>query len=491
MDWQLDAIVRQEPYLASLTFPLNQFDGTNVSLVETLTVNHAINNERDADNYLARLRQVAVRMDEASERAAQISEQGILPPRFIVDATIAQMRSFVAAPARQNPLVMTFEQRMAAVSTIAASRREALAADAERIVDRDVYPAWRRALTLLDGQRPRTTDAAGLWRLKDGDKAYAAALHLHTTTDLTADQIHDIGLRQVAQLEGEMDRLLRQLGRSEGSVQDRIAKLRSDLAYPNWASDESRAQIMRDIDAMIADAQRRSMSLFDLQPKAPVIARPFPKFRENNAAANYNGPPPDGSRPATFQIPLRQQRMTRFGLRTLVYHETVPGHHFQIALQTENTSLPRFRQVRAFGGLAAFAEGWGLYAERLAAESGWYDGDVEGRLGQLDAELFRAKRLVVDTGIHAKRWTRQQAIDYGLEPSEVERYVVYPGQACSYMMGELALLEQRDRFVKARATATAQREFHTLVLRLGTVPLEFLRRAVDTALSSGRSAPPA
>lgn len=483
MDWQLDALVREEPYLPALLFPLNQFNGVNVSLVETLTVNHTINNDQDASNYLARLRQVSARLDEAAERAAQVSEQGILPPRFIADATIAQMRSFIAAPAAQNPLVTTFAERMAAAASIPATRREALVAEATGIVDRDVYPAWRRALSLLEGQLPRTTSDAGLWRLKDGDKAYAAELHFYTTTDLTAEQIHQIGLQQVTRIEGEMDRLLRQIGRSQGSVKDRIEKLRTDLAYPNWSSDESRAQIMRDVDGIIADAQRRAVGLFDLQPKAPVIARSFPRFRENNAAANYNGPPADGSRPAVFQIPLRQERMTKFGLRSLVYHETVPGHHFQIALQVENTSLPRFRQIRAFGGLSAFAEGWGLYAERLAAESGWYEGDIEGRLGQLDAELFRARRLVVDTGIHAKRWTRQQAIDYGIERSEVERYVANPGQACSYMMGELALLEQRDRFVKARGTADAQRQFHTLVLGLGTVPLQILERAVGAALN--------
>ncbi len=483
MDWQLDAIVREEPYLAALTVPLNQFNGVNVNLVETLTVNHAITSESDALNYIARLRQVAARLDEATERAAQISEQGILPPRFIADATLTQMRSFIAAPAAQNPLVTTFVERVAAVSAIPAARREALTSEAIGIVDREVYPAWRRSVTLLQGQLPRTTNDAGLWRLKDGDQAYAAELHVYTTTDYTADQIHQIGLQQVMRLEAEMDRLLRQLGRTQGTVKDRVEKLKADLAYSNWASDESRAQIMRDVDGIIADAQVRAERLFDVRPRAPVLARPFPKFRENNAAANYNGPPPDGSRPAVFQIPLRRERMTKFGLRTLVYHETVPGHHFQIALQVENTSLPRFRQIRAFGGLSAFAEGWGLYAERLAAESGWYEGDIEGRLGQLDAELFRARRLVVDTGIHAKHWTRQQAIDYGIEPSEVERYVVYPGQACSYMMGELALLEQRDRFVKARRSSDALRQYHTLVLRLGTVPLQTLERAVTAALN--------
>jgi len=483
MEWQLDAIVREEPYLPALTFPLNQFNGVNVAVVETLTVNHAINSEADALNYIARLRQAGARLDEATERAVQISERGILPPRFIVEATLTQMRSFIATPAGQSPLVTTFAERMAAVAAIPQARREELIGEATGIVDREVYPAWRRGVAVLQGQLPRTTTDAGLWRLKDGDKAYAAELHAYTTTDYTADQIHQIGLQQVARLEADMDRLLRQLGRAQGTVKERIETLKADMAYPNWASDESRTQIMRDVDGIIADAQARAARLFDIRPRASVLARPFPKFRENNAAANYNGPPPDGSRPAVFQIPLRQERMTRFGLRSLVYHETIPGHHFQIALQVENASLPRFRQIRAFGGLSAFAEGWGLYAERLAAESGWYEGDIEGQLGQLDAELFRARRLVVDTGIHAKHWTRQQAIDYGIEPSEVERYVVYPGQACSYMTGELALLEQRERFVKARGTPDALRQYHTLVLRLGTVPLQALERAVTAALN--------
>ena len=483
MEWQLDAIVREEPYLPALTFPLNQFNGVNVTVVETLTVNHAINSEADALNYIARLRQAGARLDEATERAVQISERGILPPRFIVEATLTQMRSFIATPAAQSPLVTTFAERMAAVAAIPPARRDELVGEATGIVDREVYPAWRRGVALLQGQLPRTTNDAGLWRLKDGDKAYAAELHAYTTTDDTADQIHQIGLQQVARLEADMDRLLRQLGRTQGTVKERIETLKADMAYPNWASDESRAQIMREVDGIIADAQARAARLFDIRPRASVLARPFPKFRENNAAANYNGPPPDGSRPAIFQIPLRQERMTKFGLRSLVYHETIPGHHFQIALQVENASLPRFRQIRAFGGLSAFAEGWGLYAERLAAESGWYESDIEGQLGQLDAELFRARRLVVDTGIHAKHWTRQQAIDYGIEPSEVERYVVYPGQACSYMTGELALLEQRERFVKARGTADALRQYHTLVLRLGTVPLQALERAVTAALN--------
>ena len=224
-----------------------------------------------------------------------------------------------------------------------------------------------------------------------------------------------------------MDAVLRKLGRSTGTVKDRVAQLKKDLSYP--MTEDGRKQIMADIDAMIREAERRSALQFDMRPKGAVIAQPYPRFREANAAASYTSPPLDGSRPAIFQMPLRPDQMTKFGLRTLVHHETVPGHHFQIGLMVENTSLPKFRQARLFGGISAITEGWALYSERLAAESGWYADDPEGLLGQMEKELWRARRLVVDTGLHAKRWTREQAIDYGIEASEVERYVVFPGQA--------------------------------------------------------------
>jgi uncharacterized protein (DUF885 family) len=236
---------------------------------------------------------------------------------------------------------------------------------------------------------------------------------------------------------------------------------------------------MKDTNAFIEDALKRSQSLFDLQPKTKVIAQPFPRFREASAAANYNRAPLDGSRPAIFQIPLRDQRMTKFGLRSLVYHETVPGHHFQIALEQENTSLPRFRQARVLGGISALSEGWALYAEKLVAENGWYEGDPEGLLGMLDAQLFRARRLVVDTGLHAKHWTRQQAIDYGIEASEVERYVVNPGQACAYMIGQLKLLELRDKARTTLGPKFTPQAFHNVVLKTGTAPLDMVAGEVD------------
>ena len=243
---------------------------------------------------------------------------------------------------------------------------------------------------------------------------------------------------------------------------------------------------MAEYTRIVRDAERRAATFFDLRPKAPVEVRREPPFTEKNAAAHYNMPAPDGTRPGTFWVPLPGPRFDMTQMRTLAYHEAVPGHHFQIALQQELAEIPRFRQSRAFGGVVAFAEGWGLYAEKLAAEAGWYDGDPRGRLGQLNSELFRARRLVVDTGLHAKHWTRQQAIDYGISVSEVERYVVMPGQACAYKLGKLEILRQRAKVQAALGVKFSLKEYHNLLLRTGEVPLTVLGRVVDDYIAANR-----
>jgi uncharacterized protein (DUF885 family) len=479
MKWQLEMTVADEPYW-NYSFPLEQMNGWNVSAVERFTVGRPLAKARDAENYVAALGQVSARMEESIANSRELAGKKIIPPRFILEATIKQIQNFVDPAPGQNPFVTAFAEKMATVTAMPAAQREQLRAEAEKIVGTQIYPAWKKAATTLQDQLSRSTNDAGLWRLKGGPEAYAHFLRRYTTTNLTADQIHEIGLQQVARIETQMDSLLRKLGRTAGPVKERIAKLKLDLQYPNPTSEESRAQIMRDIEEILRDAEKRAALLFDIRPQAPVVAQPFPRFREANAAANYNAPAPDGSRPGTFQFPRRIEWMTRFGLRSVVYHETVPGHHFHIALQVENRDLPRFRQVGALGGNSAVTEGWGLYAERLAAESGWYGDDLEGQLGQLDYELMRARRLVIDTGLHAKRWTRQQAIDYGIEASEVERYTVFPGQACSYMIGELKILELRDKAQKTLGNRFSLREFHNVVLRAGIVPLQILESQVDS-----------
>jgi uncharacterized protein (DUF885 family) len=481
MKWQLEMVVEGEKY-EDFIFPLEQFGGANIGLVSVLTIQHPLVTEKDAMNYVARLGQVSARMGEATAEARRLAAANMIPPRFILQATIRQMQQFIGTPAAQNPYVSAFAERMKMASGIPEARREELRAAAERVTAAEIYPAWRLAIAVLEPLVGRATDDAGLSRFPGGAEAYAYALRRFTSASLSAEEIHQIGLREVARIEAQMDSILRGMGRTQGSVTQRVEQLKTESAYP--LTEAGRTQIMVDVNGMLSDAQARSVGLFSHVPRAPVVARPFPRFLEANAAANYNAPAPDGSRPGVFQIPLRPSRMTKFGLRTLVYHETVPGHHFQIALQVENDAVPRFRQIGAFGGISAFVEGWGLYAERLASEQGWYEGDPVGQLGQLDAALFRARRLVVDTGLHTKGWSRQQAIDYGIEESEIERYVVWPGQATSYMLGQLKIVELREKARAALGDRFSLRAFHDLVLSTGTVPLPVLEQQVDAFIRS-------
>ena len=485
MEWLLDVVVSGEAY-DEYTFPFEQFRGLNVALVNTLTIVHPLRTGTDAENYLARLEQVDERVREGLVRAERLIAKGLIPPRFIVQATLRQMRQFIDPPPAGNPFVTSMADRIASSGAVPEPRREALRVRAEATVARQVYPAWREVIAMLEPLGERATDEAGLWRFEKGAEVYAHGLRRFTTTTLTADEIHEIGLREVARIEGEMEAILRQLGRTGGSLKERVQQVSKEQSYP--LTDAGRARIMTDIDRHIRDAERRADALFDRRPKAPVVAQPYPKFREASAAASYSPPAPDGSRPGTFQMPLRPSRMTQFSLRTLVYHETVPGHHFQIALEMENEEVPRFRRIRALGGISAFSEGWALYAERLAAEAGWYEGDPIGRLGQLDDELLRARRLVVDTGLHAKRWTRQQAIDYGIEVSEVERYVVMPGQACAYMIGQLEILSLRERAKEALGDRFSIKAFHNIVLGTGSAPLTVLEGRVDAYIRAEREA---
>jgi uncharacterized protein (DUF885 family) len=483
MGSQLQMLVDGEQYL-DFEYPLQQMNGANVSLPNALTVSHPLRTSQDADSYVARLAQVGERLREAAVEAEYQAQLGVVPPRFIVQATIAQMRSFTEPPPAESPLVTTLTEKMQSVADLSAEDRSRLSAEAARIVEEQVYPAWREAIAVLERELPSAPSDAAVAQFPGGDEAYRYFLRRFTTTDLGPDEIHEIGLQEVGRIESEMDVLFRQVGLADGTIQERTERLRERLAYPNTQA--GRRAIMADIDTLIAGAQVRSAALFTAVPETPVIAQPYPEFRWESAAASYTAPPPDGSRPGIFQMPLRPNELTRFALRSLVHHETVPGHHFQIALAVEDDDLPAFLRVRAFGGISASTEGWALYAERLAIEEGWYEGDVEGRIGALESLLFRARRLVVDTGLHTQGWTRQQAIDYGIVPSEVDRYVAWPGQACSYMIGQLRIVELRERARAALGARFSLRAFHDLVLGLGSVvPLDVLEGAVDRWIAAG------
>jgi uncharacterized protein (DUF885 family) len=476
LEWQLEDIVRGE-FFADYAFVFQQYSGLQVQLVKFLSQTHPVRNRRDLENYLARLDLVAAHMDEGIAQAKERATRGILPPRFILTATIQQLDRFLAAAPRQNILITSLEERAARIKNLAAAERAKFLQAAEKTVSLSIIPAYRRARALLQEQLPHSTDDGGLWRFPDGERAYAQALRRFTTTDYNASRIHELGRKEVARIEQQMNTLFDQLGYHEGSIPERMRKLDADCQPP--PEPDPRPALLAQYETILRDAERRAALSFDVRPKAPVVVKREPVFTEQNTSAHYSVPAPDGSRPGIFWVPLPGPTFRISEMRTLLYHEAVPGHHFQLALQGEMTNLPHFRRDRVFGSISAHSEGWALYAEQLAAESGWYQGDLKGRLGQLNAELFRARRLVADTGLHAMRWTRQQAIDYGLSAAEVERYVVNPGQACSYKLGQLRILDLRAKMQRALGDHFSLKEFHSLVLRTGSVPLAVLEQVVD------------
>lgn len=482
IQWALTQAVTGATF-ARETSLFNQMSGMQLSLVNFLTQTHPIRNRRDVENYLARLALVGPRLDEALREADAAGRAGLVAPRFILERTIEQIDGFLGLPPRENVFVLTLDTRIRALGTaVSDADRASLVAEAEKVVAGGVIPAYGRVRALLASQLPASTADAGVWRFPRGQDFYASSLALYTTTSLSPDEVHAIGLREVARIEAEMDQILRTLGSTSGTVKERYDALDRSLQPP--ASPDPRPALVATALRHVRDAERRAAGLFDRLPRAPVDVRREPAFSERTAPAHYSSPAPDGSGPGIFWMPLPGPTYRLLDLRSLCYHEAVPGHHFQIALQQEMKDLPRWRSLGVFGFISAYGEGWALYAERLADENGWYEGDPQGRLGYLNSALFRARRLVVDTGLHTKKWTRQQAIDYGIPAHEVERYVAWPGQACSYMIGQLRIVELREQARAALGSRFSIKEFHNTVLGTGNVPLDVLADEVKAWVAS-------
>lgn len=486
--WSCERAVADEKF-ARHKFVFEHFRGLHVTLIHFLTTMHPIRNLRDGENYLARLALVGPLMDEGIAEARSAARAGFIPPRFILQRSIEQLEKFTTTATGSNAYVTSFNERLAKLGDMVpeARRREFVAA-AEKEVRENIVPAYSRAANLLKGQLPQATDDAGIWRLPNGRAAYRQALANMTTTSLNPEEIHRIGLREVARIESEMDVILRKLGYTEGTVEERKQKLEVSLPMPSGP--DPRSNLLAQLTEIMRDAERRAETAFDLRPKAPVIVKREPAITEVTAAAHYSPPAPDGSQPGIYWVPMPKidphSDWLGIGLKTVAYHEAIPGHHFQIALQQETADLPRYRKRLLLGHNSAYIEGWALYAERLAIENGWYGDDLVGQLGFLDGQLLRARRLVVDTGLHAKKWTRQQVIDYGISPQETERYIVMQGQACSYMIGQLRLLELREKAKKKLGAKFDIKQFHNTVLSVGCVPLDVLEEIVNAWTKNSR-----
>ncbi|WP_067648244.1 DUF885 domain-containing protein [Dokdonella koreensis] len=469
-------------------YPINQMSGVHTDLPAFMTSTHSVSDLRDARNYVARLRLFPRKFDQVRE-GLELREAGnLLPPRFAVEKVLGQIDSFLAPAPDQNPLYTTFAQKLDKLpaGTIEPAMRDALLADAAHTIEHSVYPAYRALAAYFSALKQKVHEDHGVWSLPDGDAYYAWRVRLFTTTDMTPEEVHTLGLAEVARIAGEMEPILQAQGLTEGSVGARVQQLaqRPDQRYPD--SDEGRQAILAEYQRLLDEIDAGVGSAFDVRPKLGVEVRAVPEYaQDGKAGAYYQRGAFDGSRPGLFYVNLRDPGSTpRFAMRTLAYHEGIPGHHFQIAIAQELKGVPFFRRILGF---TAYAEGWALYAERLAWEMG-FGRDPLDSLGRLRDEMMRAVRLVVDSGIHHQRWTREQAITYMREntgmaeaevTTEIERYFVMPGQALAYKAGMLKILALRERAKARLGERFDLRAFHNQVLTHGSLPLALLEQIVD------------
>ncbi len=461
-------------------YVITQQQGPYRGIPDFLDAQHKIVSAADADAYLARLRAFPKALDDSLARQQADAARGVLAPDFALDITLQQLHALRDQPAASTVLVDSLARRAKAAGLTAD-----YATPATQIVTAEVFPAFDRHIAAITALRAKASPEAGVWRLPDGAAYYAAAVKSSTTTELTPNEVHKLGLEQVAEISGRLDVMLKAQGLTQRSVGDRLTALnaRADQLYANDAA--GRAALLTQLNTQIKAVYAKLPGAFRTLPRAPIEVRSVPVFIQDGAANGYyNGAATDGSRPAVFYINLKDTaEWPKFSLPTLTYHEAVPGHHLQISIAQESTAIPL---IRRRGGYSAYTEGWALYAEQVADELGLYAGDPLGRIGYLQSFLFRAARLVVDTGIHDKRWSRDKATEYlvattgyarGRSQREVDRYCVGPAQALSYKVGHTQWVRLRAALQAKQGAAFDLKAFHD-VLRQGAMPLVILDKVV-------------
>ena len=485
--WQLKHDLAGEPFILH-EYRQHQLEGPIQHIIYAMTQLHRLENEDDVARYIARLRQIAHKLDQSKAFMAQQESAGIVLPQCALESIITMTEKLMPEDTESHILYMHL---MRAFMLHPHADKESMLAQAHAVIEQEVYPALQRTLAFLREQKECVTTNHGVWALPNGDAYYAHALQRHTTTDLSAEEIHALGLQEVIRIEQEMRQLFIDEGMNdpEKSVGQMMQELSGDqrFYYPN--TDEGREECLAEYQRILERSRKELAHLFHMKPRAGVRIERVPAYEEEGApAAYYTSPSADGSRPGTFFANLGDMAdMPQFSMETLTIHEAEPGHHFQIALQYE-MNIPILRKL---GECNAYCEGWALYAEKLAYEHGFYSSSFS-KLGHLRDEMWRAVRLVVDTGLHYKRWPREQAIDYMVEKTgsnyngvviEIDRYLVMPGQACSYKIGQLKILELRARAKKMLGDRFDIRAFHDIVLGVGMVPLTVLEKVVDAYIA--------
>ncbi len=463
-------------------YTVSQLGGSYQQIPDFLDSQHRIEAADDAEAYLSRLSDFARSLDDERERMRIDYAAGAVPPDFVIDRTLTQMGAITGTAVADSVMSQSIARRTAEKNIPGD-----WAARAQTILTREVYPAIQRQADALKAVRAGATHDGGVWRLPDGEAYYRYGLKNYTTSSMTPDEVHQMGLDQVAEISARADGLLKAQGLTQGTVGQRIAALGKDsrFVYPN--TDEAKEELLKELNVQMAAMQARMPDYFGRLPKSPCDIRRVPKAIEAGAPGGYYmAPALDGSRPGAYYINLRDTaEWPKWTLPTLTYHEAVPGHHFQIALQMEQPDTPLLMKVMGF---SAYSEGWGLYSEQLADEIGAYENDPFGQIGYLQSLMFRAARLVVDSGLHHKRWSREQGIRYMVDTlgdqessiaTEVERYCVWPGQASSYKVGHTTWVRLREDAKKRLGSRFDIKGFHDTGLSLGGVPLTVLERTMN------------
>jgi uncharacterized protein (DUF885 family) len=474
-------------------YVFDQMNGAQSQIPSFLINIHRIDSKSDARAYISRLYGIGPAMNDAIGQARSRAAKGVMPPKWVFPYVISDARNVIAgAPFGDGPDAPMFADFKGKVEklTISQVEKELLIADAAQALNSAVKPAYEALIAEMTAQEKVAGTDDGVWRFKDGAAYYAERLANYTTTNMTPDQIHDLGLAQVARIHKEMQVVQKKMG-VKGDLKVFFKYMREDKKFYASEGEEGRALYLAETQEAYDAIKPLLPKWFGVLPQAPLVVKRVEEFREKSAGkAFYQRPAPDGSRPGTYYANLyKMSDMPLTEVDALFYHEGVPGHHLQLAIQTELKDVPAFRK---FGGVTAYSEGWGLYSEKLAKDMGLYT-DPARDFGRLQLELHRAIRLVVDSGLHHKRWTREQAIKYVEDNSAdapggivkaIERYIIFPGQATAYMVGRLKISELRDKAQKALGKKFDVRGFHDTVLKSGPVPLDVLEEQVDAWIAA-------
>ncbi|NVJ67146.1 MAG: DUF885 domain-containing protein [Gammaproteobacteria bacterium] len=480
-----------DTWMGQSAFVVNQINGPAIDVPTTLANNHPIKNLKDAEDYLARLAQFDEVIGSVNAKVLADAEKGWIPPKVIIGGALNFLNGFTSNKPEEHSLVASFQAKVEQLELDVEQKTELLN-QAKQLVEDTVYPAYLELVKTMESLSDKATSESGIWAQPNGAAYYADAVRQLGDTDMTPDEIHEVGLAEVERITKEMDAILTANGYKEGTVGERMAKLNDEPRFLYEDSDQGRQQLLDDLNSQIAEINQRMPEQFATKPPYDVEVRRIPVERQDGApGGQYTNPSLDGSQPGIYWINLRDMKANpKFDLKTLTYHEANPGHHWQIALNMAQDDLPLLRRLAPYN---AYVEGWALYSELVAWEIGMYENDPFGDLGRLKAELFRAVRLVVDTGLHAKKWSREDAIKYMAETTgtaqsdvvaEIERYMTWPGQALGYKLGMINLVNQRAKARKALGDKFDPKEFHDLILLGGAVPMSVLNDKIDKWIAS-------